>query len=47
VAQLVLGYLPQYEYFSTELDMLPQDLVKSAARFAEGAESPEEGSGEY
>jgi len=38
VADLVLRYLPQYEYFSTELDMLPQDLVQSAARFAEGAE---------
>ena len=39
VADLVLRYLPQYDYFSTELDMLPQDLVQSAARFAEGAES--------
>jgi hypothetical protein len=47
VAQLVLGYLPQYEYFSTELDMLPQDLVKSAARFAEGVGAAEEGSGIY
>jgi hypothetical protein len=38
VADLVLRYLPQYEYFSTELDMLPQDLVRSASRFAEGAD---------
>ena len=47
VADLVLRYLPQYEYFSTELDMLPQDLVHNAARFAEGTESAEEGRGEY
>jgi hypothetical protein len=47
VADLVLRYLPRYEYFSTELDMLPQDLVQSAARFAEGTELPEEGSGDY
>ncbi|MDD5640059.1 MAG: GSU2403 family nucleotidyltransferase fold protein [Syntrophales bacterium] len=38
VADLVLRYLPPYDYFSTELDMLPQDLVQSAARFAEGQE---------
>lgn len=43
VAELVLRYLPRYEYFSTELDMLPQDLVQNAARFAEGLESAEGG----
>ncbi|MBI4643209.1 MAG: hypothetical protein HY743_05655 [Deltaproteobacteria bacterium] len=42
VADLVLRYLPPYEYFSTELDMLPQDLVQSAARFAEGTDLTEE-----
>lgn len=47
VADLVLRYLPRYEYFSTELDMLPQDLVQRAARFAEGADLTEEGSGDY
>lgn len=41
VAELVLRYLPAYDYFSTELDMLPQDLVLSTARFAEGAEANE------
>jgi hypothetical protein len=47
VADLVLRYLPQYEYFSTELDMLPQDLVEQATRFAEGTDLTEEGSGDY
>lgn len=47
VADLVLRYLQPYEYFSIELDMLPQDLVQSAARFAEGAELTEEGDGDY
>ena len=47
VADLVLRYLPQYEYFSTELDMLPQDLVQSAARFAEGLEAAGEEDGNF
>ena len=47
VAELVLRYLPPYDYFSTELDMLPQDLVQRAARFAEGQESAGEANGTY
>lgn len=39
VADLILRYLPPYDYFSTELDMLPQDLVQNAARSAEGQET--------
>ncbi len=39
VADLVLRYLQPYEYFSLELDMLPQDLVQAAARFAEGTDA--------
>ncbi|MFZ5450861.1 MAG: GSU2403 family nucleotidyltransferase fold protein [Thermodesulfobacteriota bacterium] len=45
VADLVLRYLPPYDYFSTELDMLPQDLVQNAARFAEGTEAAGEENG--
>lgn len=47
VAQLVLGYLPQYEYFANELDMFPQELAQNAARFAAGAGLTEEVSPEY
>jgi hypothetical protein len=39
VAGLVLGYLPEYDFFSTELEMLPQDLVQSAAGLAEDADA--------
>lgn len=45
VADLVLRYLPQWDYFSTESDMLPQDLVQSAARFADGADTTGEETG--
>jgi hypothetical protein len=47
VARLVLGYLPQYDYFATELDMFPPDLGQGAARLAEGEEATEEVSEEY
>ncbi len=47
VAALVLRYLPQYDFFSTELDMFPQELAPDAAQFAAGVELTEEESLEY
>jgi hypothetical protein len=38
VAALVLRYLPQYDFFSTELDMFPQDLAPDAAQWQEDLE---------
>jgi hypothetical protein len=38
VAALVLRYLPQYDFFSTELDMFPQDLTPDAAEWEENLE---------
>lgn len=43
VAELVWRYLPPYDYFSTASDMLPRELVRRAARWAEGlGAAPEE-----
>lgn len=47
VAHLILGHLPQYDYFATELEMFPQDLVQSAARLAPGVELAEDESLEF
>jgi len=38
VAALVLRYLPQYDFLSTELDMFPQDLAPDAAQELTGEE---------
>jgi hypothetical protein len=38
VAALVLRYLPQYDFFSTELDMFPQDLGPDAGQWAGGVD---------
>jgi hypothetical protein len=42
VADLVMRYLPQYEFYSSEVDMFPRDLVRRAARFSEGWEFAED-----
>jgi len=47
VAHLVLGYLPQYDYFATELDMFPQDLAQGAARLTPGVELAEDESRDF
>ena len=47
VAALVLRYLPQYDFFSTELDMFPQDLASDAAQWAAGAELTADENQEY
>jgi hypothetical protein len=38
VAEMVLRYLPQYDFSSSELDMFPPELERAAAIFAEGLE---------
>ncbi len=38
LAALVLRYLPQYDFFSTDLDMFPQDLAPDPAQWAAEAE---------
>ena len=47
VAALVLGYLPQYDFFSTDLDMFPQDLAPDAEQWAAEAEATADESQEY
>jgi len=47
VAALVLRYLPQYDFFSTELDMFPQDLAPDAAQWAAGEDLTGEEDLEY